>query len=55
VGHCWSPDLRTWQVREPLSAHGKGFGQLEVMHTAVVDGQTFLVFSCLPDDTSAAR
>jgi beta-fructofuranosidase len=55
VGHCWSPDLRRWEVREPLSASGQGFGQLEVMHTAVVDGQSFLVFSCLTGDTSAAR
>jgi beta-fructofuranosidase len=55
VGHCWSPDLRTWQVLEPLSAPGQGFGQLEVAHTAVVDGQPFLVFSCLVGETSAAR
>jgi sucrose-6-phosphate hydrolase SacC (GH32 family) len=55
VGHCWSPDLRTWEVREPLSAPGQGFGHLEVMHTAVVDGQPFLVFSCLASETSVAR
>jgi beta-fructofuranosidase len=55
VGHCWSPDLRSWQVLEPLSEPGQGFGQLEVMHTAIVDGETFLVFSCLTGDTSAAR
>lgn len=54
VGHCWSPDLRTWEVRPPLSEVGQGFGQLEVMHTAVVGGQPFLVFSCLNGDTSAA-
>ena len=55
VGHCWSPDLRTWQVRPPLSDVGRGFGQLEVMHTAVVDGQPFLLFSCLARDASASR
>ena len=55
VGHCWSADLRTWQVLEPLSAPGQGFGQLEVMHTAIVDGQPFLVFSCLVGETSDAR
>ncbi len=54
VGHCWSPDLRTWMVREPLSAVGQGFGQLEVIHTVEVDGQHFLLFSCLGRDTSAA-
>jgi beta-fructofuranosidase len=55
VGHCWSPDLRRWEVREPLSAPDQGFGQLEVMHTAVVGGETFLVFSCLSSDASLAR
>lgn len=55
VGHCWSPDLRQWEVRGPLIAPGQGFGQLEVMHTAIVDGQSFLVFSCLASETSEAR
>ena len=55
VRHCWSPDLRTWQVMEPLSEPGQGFGQLEVMQTATVDGQPLLLFSCLSGETSAAR
>jgi beta-fructofuranosidase len=55
VGHCWSPDLRTWEVRPPLTSVGQGFGQLEVMHTVVVEGQPFLIFSCLADNTSVAR
>ncbi len=54
VGHCWSPDLRTWEVRPPLSEVGQGFGQLEVMHTVEVEGQPFLLFSCLGSDLSAA-
>ena len=54
VGHCWSPDLRTWEVRPPLSDVGQGFGQFEVMHTVVVEGQAFLIFSCLAGDMSAA-
>ena len=54
VGHCWSPDLRTWEVRPPLTAVGEGFGQLEVMYTVVVEDQTFLIFSCLARDMSAA-
>jgi beta-fructofuranosidase len=53
VGHCWSPDLRTWEARPPLSEVGQGFGQLEVMHTVEVEGHTFLIFSCLGKDTSA--
>lgn len=52
VGHCWSPDLRTWQVRPPLSQVGQGFGQLEVLHTAEVAGHHFLLFSCLARDTA---
>jgi sucrose-6-phosphate hydrolase SacC (GH32 family) len=55
VGHCWSPDLHHWEVREPLSAPGQGFGQLEVMHTIDIDGHAFLVFSCLASDTSLTR
>ena len=55
VGHCWSPDLRTWEVRPPLTSVGEGFGQLEVMYTVVVEDQTFLVFSCLARDLSATR
>jgi beta-fructofuranosidase len=55
VGHFWSPDLRAWEARPPLSEVGQGFGQLEVMHTAVVDGQPFLVFSCLDADLSAGH
>ncbi len=52
VGHAWSPDLRDWEVRPPLSEGGNGFSQLEVMQTAVVDGQPVLVFSCLGPETS---
>jgi sucrose-6-phosphate hydrolase SacC (GH32 family) len=55
VGHCWSPDLRTWEVRPPLSELGQGFGQLEVMYTVEIEGQPFLIFSCLGGDMSTAR
>lgn len=55
VGHCWSPDLRTWEVRPPLSEVGQGFGQLEVMLDVVIDGQQFLLFSCGSGDLSDAR
>jgi len=54
VGHAWSPDLRTWEPREPLSEVGQGFGQLEVMHTANVGGQEYLLFSCGVQHSSAA-
>lgn len=55
VGHAWSPDLRTWQLRPPLTEPGQGFAQLEVMQTAVIEGQTYLIFSCLDGDTSSSR
>ncbi len=54
VGHAWSPDLRRWEARPPLTAPGQGFGQLEVMQVEVVDGRPVLLFSCLAQDASAA-
>ncbi|KQY24794.1 glycosyl hydrolase family 32 [Cellulomonas sp. Root485] len=54
VGHAWSPDLRTWELRPPLSEPGQGFGQLEVMQVEIVDGAPVLLFSCLATDMSAA-
>lgn len=55
VGHAWSPDLRTWELRPPLSEPGQGFGQLEVTQVEEVDGVPVLLFSCLASDMSAAR
>ena len=55
IGHAWSPDLRSWELRPPLTDPGKGFGQLEVLQTAQVDGQQILMFSALAKDMSAER
>lgn len=55
VGHAWSPDLRTWELRPPLTQPGQGFGQLEVIQTTVIDGQPLLMFSCLGQDLAEAR
>jgi len=55
VGHAWSPDLRRWELRPPLSEPGQGFGQLEVTQTTVIDGQPLLLFSCLRGDLAEAR
>ena len=55
VGHAWSPDLRSWEPRPPLSRPGQGFGQLEVTQTTVIDGQPLLLFSCLRGDLAEAR
>lgn len=52
VGHAWSPDLDSWQVRPPLSAPGAGFGDVEVPQVELVDGRTLLMFSCLGEHTS---
>ncbi len=55
IGHCTSPDLRTWTVQPPLSEPGAGFGQLEVLETSVVDGQHVLIFNCLGGDLAGWR
>lgn len=55
VGHAWSPDLDTWQVRAPLSRPGAGFGQLEVIQSVVVDGRPVLVFTCHGQEMTAER
>ena len=43
VGHAWSPDLLTWEVRPPLSEPGE-FGHLEVNQVEIVNGQPVLLF-----------
>lgn len=48
VGHAWSPDLRRWQVRPPLSGPS-GFGQLEVPQIAPTPRGHVLLFSFDPD------
>ncbi|RFA17852.1 glycosyl hydrolase family 32 [Subtercola boreus] len=55
VGHATSADLARWSVAEPLSASGSGFGQLEVLQIANVDGQNVLLFSCLSSELSDER
>jgi len=55
IGHAWSGDLHTWEVRPPLTAPGQGFAQLEVPQIADVDGRLLLVFSCLGTDLSAEK
>ena len=55
VGYAWSADLEHWELREPVSAPGSGFGQLEVPHVAEVDGRHVLIFNCLTQDMSLAR
>lgn len=55
IGHAVSPDLTSWIVQPPLSAPGAGFGHLEVVQTATVDGRVVALFSCLGTELSAQR
>jgi beta-fructofuranosidase len=55
VGHAWSTDLVTWELRPPLSRSGQGFGQLEVTQAEIVDEQPVLLFSCLARDMAKRR
>ena len=54
IGHAWSPDLISWEVRPPLSEPGE-FGHLEVPQVEIVDGTPILLFSVWVDRFSAAR
>ena len=54
VGHAWSADLETWELREPLSDPGQGFGQLEVLQPFVVEGRQVLLFNCMVGDMPEA-
>ncbi len=55
VGHARSRDLSTWTVQPPLSKPDAGFGQLEVLQVADVDGRSVLLFSCMTPQLSDSR
>jgi beta-fructofuranosidase len=55
IAHARSEDLLTWEVGEPLSHPGAGFGQLEVLQNTVVDGRPVLVFTCHPVEMTPGR
>ncbi|MFB7884594.1 family 43 glycosylhydrolase [Microbacterium sp. NPDC056057] len=56
IGHAWSADLRTWELREPLSApSAEGFGQLEVLQAEIVDGRPVVIFSCMKEQSTDSR
>ena len=46
VGLATSEDLLHWKVEKPISMSGSGFGQLEVLQYAVVDGFPIILFCC---------
>ncbi|CAN5916720.1 hypothetical protein BH23ACT10_BH23ACT10_08690 [soil metagenome] len=47
IGHAWSPDLLSWEVRRPLT-EPSGFGQLEVPQVVSTARGRALVFSFDP-------
>jgi beta-fructofuranosidase len=55
VGAATSTDLVTWEVGPPLSQPGSGFGQLEVLQVAEVEGRGVVLFSCLATQLPEAR
>lgn len=54
IGHAWSRDLLSWDVRPPLSEPGE-FGHLEVPQVELIDGTPVLLFSCATADIAATR
>ncbi|HYI32702.1 MAG TPA: glycosyl hydrolase family 32 [Glaciibacter sp.] len=55
MGHAVSDNLRDWTVLPPLSAPGQGFGQLEVLQFATVDGVPLILFSCGASELDVER
>jgi beta-fructofuranosidase len=55
IGHATSPDLARWTVHPPVSKPGAGFGHIEVVQVAVVDGTPVGLFSCLGAQLSQER
>jgi len=55
VGHARSADLQDWEVTEPLTRAGAGFGQLEVLQNVAIEGLPFVVFSTHQMTLTAAR
>jgi beta-fructofuranosidase len=53
VGHAVSEDLLNWQVLPPLTQPNAGFGQLEVLQVANIDGTAVLIWCCGPAELSA--
>jgi beta-fructofuranosidase len=54
IGHARSDDLMSWTVEPPLTEPA-GFRWLEVPQVAVVDDQSLLLFSCVPQDVAERR
>lgn len=46
VGHAWSADQESWEVRPPLSEPGAGFAHLEVPQVVTIEDRHVLLFCC---------
>ena len=55
VAHATSPDWITWTLGAAAVPAGPGFGQLEVLQNKQIDGRWVLVFTCHPQEMTAAR
>ncbi len=54
LAHARSADLTSWELQPPVTEPA-GFGQIEVPQVRVVDGRHVLVFTCHPEEQSAAQ
>jgi beta-fructofuranosidase len=55
IAHARSSDLLEWDLGPPVCEDGAGFGQLEVPQVHLVDGAPLLLFTCHPQEQTAAR
>ena len=55
IGHATSQDLVNWTVQPPLSEPGAGFGHIEVVQVAAVEGTPVGLFSCLGSELARGR
>jgi beta-fructofuranosidase len=50
AGHAVSDDLRNWKVLPPLTETESGFGQMEVIQVAEIDGVATMLWCCGPNE-----
>lgn len=55
VGHAFSADLETWELRPPLTDEGHGFGHLEVMQVEQVHSTNVMIFSAREVDVASRQ
>jgi beta-fructofuranosidase len=55
IAHAWGPNLDQLTMGPPLCEPGRGFGQLEVLQSKIIDGRPVLVFTCHPQEMTGER